>query len=194
MRGIIAIVAGILAVGSASALQADPITAGQQFRFDFDLSGLSPSGPYTRLDGDIFFGSDDIVDLGETASIEFFDADDNTLRSSPLVLFDGSISADSAEVFSDIASLGTSSAYALLSWTSGSALIDRLELAFCRRGALFFSCSESLTASGTLVGGDSGNDEPDEPPVTQVSEPGTLVLLGAGLLGMGVARKRKRSS
>ncbi|KTR82405.1 PEP-CTERM sorting domain-containing protein [uncultured Novosphingobium sp.] len=51
-------------------------------------------------------------------------------------------------------------------------------------GGCKFKCGGSSTSGGTTTGGTSGG--------TKVPEPGMLGLMGAGLVGLAIARKKAR--
>ena len=156
-----------------AAAQAIYIDVGETLRADFDLSALTPAGPYTYLRNDFQFN--DFLGDGESISLQLFDDEGASPVGSNVVF--NTLGFDINNVGYDV-------------FMPTPALADGI-------GFLLFQFSEaidvrSLYVRGKLSGTDSETWTPlVEASLTKVPEPGTLALLGIGLAVMGLTRRRK---
>jgi hypothetical protein len=162
-----------LLVISPLAANADPITV------DFSVTGTS--GPLTGVMSSGFFTFDDSVipgggglvsQIGLLTDLSFvwngIGYDETTANT-------GWLSFDALETLDDFG-FGTDC------WAAGCRLFPQIT-GFILAGPIFHYSTTTDAGSGTYDGVGEFT--------TQVPEPGTLALLGIGLFGMGLARRKK---
>jgi len=156
-----------------SLANAVPISAGETLRYDFDFSGVGTTPPFSSANFWIFYGQDNLLNVGEAFKISLYDLSDTYLGHFEMgnQLIDVSHTSSGFGLTPDLSGTG---AYALINWKVGSADITKVTMN-----------PWSNTGPTKDVIGELQNARVDAPP--------SLALLALGLAGFGISRRIAQS-